>query len=833
MTEPFDRDFEVLLAQASWVRALARHLTIDAHAADDVSQDALAAALARPAPAGIPLRQWLAGIVRNLARHERRSRRHRHERERAAARGEADSSSAHLLERLDVHRAVVEAVARLDEPYRDAVLMRYFEGLSPAAIASRTRTPPRTVHTRLHRALARLRADLDRTHGGDGKRWLLALVPFARGSSGGPAVGAGALWMDAKVKLWAAAAIAVAGVCSTIALWPSEEPASAHASLAAEPKSLDATAGPASLAESSPVEGRRAASASAEALPSAARVPPSAAPAFSGRVIDVDRGPVAGVRVRYVDRSHGPSDGVEATSAADGRFELAGLQGAGHVDVASAGWTNVLRPELDSAASASELVLVVARSVVVEGVVVDERGGPIDSAKIAVPLPLGLRARFDAILDRSNTIERSTQSDASGRFELADVPVIDGAPLLTTHARFVADERAVPAAGYRHLEIVLRSARAAGGHLAGTVVGPTGEPVGGAWVALGEKSTKSGADGAFSLDLSANAATTLRAAKRGLLPAAIELAPGDAWPDPLILRLSGNALSITGRVVDSSGEAISNARVWTDEETFFGYIAIEGGEMAMQAGATIEGLLRGDPWTRATVAAPNGRFALEGLLARDYRVHALDRRTLSVASATLDAGASNAEIRLPREPTHDRVAGRVTSLSGAPIAGVDVVLEREKAGIRSGEVERMESLPAKTDADGSFAFENVARAALKLTVYGDELETTGVDRAIGADDDVENLVIAVPMRVHAQVDTGAPSDFDQISVLDAEGEKLYLTIQHGESSYTMKELDLVTGRSEPFTVSEAGRTLVLYKAKREAKRVSIELERGALNSIRP
>ena len=77
-------------------------------------------------------------------------------------------------------RAVVEAVARLDEPYRAAILLRYFEGLAPAAIAARTGTPLRTVHTRLYRALARLRTELDRAHGGERKTWLRALIPFAR-----------------------------------------------------------------------------------------------------------------------------------------------------------------------------------------------------------------------------------------------------------------------------------------------------------------------------------------------------------------------------------------------------------------------------------------------------------------------------------------------------------------------------------------------------------------------------------------------------------------------------------------------------------------------------
>src|SRR6185436_14559037 len=59
-------DCQALLAQVGWVRALAQHLTRDGHAADDLAQDAIQAALVRPPPDDRPLQSWLAGIVRNL-----------------------------------------------------------------------------------------------------------------------------------------------------------------------------------------------------------------------------------------------------------------------------------------------------------------------------------------------------------------------------------------------------------------------------------------------------------------------------------------------------------------------------------------------------------------------------------------------------------------------------------------------------------------------------------------------------------------------------------------------------------------------------------------------
>jgi hypothetical protein len=245
----------------------------------------------------------------------------------------------------------------LEDPYRTAILLRYFEGLAPAAIAARTGTPLRTVHTRLHRALARLRAELDRAHGGDRRAWLLALIPFARGSRGWSAWGVGALVMDAKLKI-ALAAVAVVGVCSTIAWWPREEARVETESVAAAPAAppiepVDAPA-PARALEDAPRDVERRAQ-EVPPAPAPAAAPPAARAVLAGRVIDVDRQPVAGVTVRYSDPSHGPQDGLEARTDATGAFELPQPPERGSIDVASAGWrafsAPISRPRRGSASS--------------------------------------------------------------------------------------------------------------------------------------------------------------------------------------------------------------------------------------------------------------------------------------------------------------------------------------------------------------------------------------------------------------------------------------------------------------------------------------------------
>jgi RNA polymerase sigma-70 factor (ECF subfamily) len=842
MTDSRSHDCEALLASADWVRALARRLLADAQAAEDLAQDTLAAALVRPPADGRPLRGWLAGVMRNLVRRERRDAGHRGARERAVAREEAQASSAELLERLDSHRAVVEAVARLDEPYRAAILMRYFEGLTPAAIARRTGTPRRTVHTRLQRALARLRAELDRAHGGDRRSWLLALIPYARGSGGWNSVATGTLVMETKLKL-GVAALAAVGVCSTIVLWRGEEDALAPVRADEQPRLASQTprAGEATgvLAETPAEASRRAPDAPTAAA--ATTDLPAAPPRLLGRVLDVEHLPVAGVRVRYSSPGdHGQPD-LETTTDATGAFALDRPERGGTLDVASPGWTSIFRPELSEAPDEHELVLVVARSITLGGTVADERGRALASARLAVPMPFGLRARFDAVLDRSSTVERSTQADAGGRFELAEVPLVPGVELVTTHAGYVTDRRALPAFDELALAIVLRSAREEPAQLLGTVVDPEGAPVEGAWVALGAASARSGAAGAFALDLEEENSlrgqvrdgAPLRAVKAGYLPAELARPRGYAWPEPLILRLGGPPLAISGRVVDADGLPVPSAELWTSGETHFGYIAIEGAEMAMRAGASVEGILRGDPWTWRTRADAAGRFELRGLLPHDYRVCALDKVHLLATEASLPAGLQGIELRLPREELHDLVAGRVTSLSGAPLAGLHVVLERPAAGPALSELDRLDGRAATTDGEGRFRFERVSSAATLVRVSGLELGLMGFERRLGPEDDVERLELAVPLRVHVQVDVGGETAFERIALLDARGEKLALSVQHGQSAFAMQEVRLEAGRTESFSVSELAATLVLYGDGDELRRVPVSLRHGELNTLRP
>lgn len=177
------------------------------------------------------------------------------------------------------------------------------------------------------------------------------------------------------------------------------------------------------------------------------------------------------------------------------------------------------------------------------------------------------------------------------------------------------------------------------------------------------------------------------------------------------------------------------------------------------------------------------------------------------------------------------MAGRVTSLSGAPLAGVRVVLARPPLG--RGPADILECLPERTDADGRFAFERVSRAVQSVAVQDRELGLEGFEHLLGAGEDVERLELAVPLNVHVQIDAGEAAGFDRAALLDAQGEPLMLSVVHGEHAYGMDQVELDRGRSETFSVSELAATLVLFSQGVEARRLPVRLMHGELNTLRP
>src|SRR5262245_24107299 len=270
---------ETLLAHRAWVRAVARAVVRDPNAADDLEQETWVAALATPPRHESSLRGWFGAVVRSRARRAGRTETRRAARETASARGEAVASAAELAEIADTHRRVVEAVVALEEPFRETILLRYFEGLSADEVASRTHCPPETTRSRLRRGIAKLRERLARELGSEERPWHLALVPLIgapRVTGGASAAATGGAIVATKAT-WAAIGVVVAaGAAGVFALKsgddakaptapetasaPTAPPVKASAPVAvprvraAEPEEKPAPAAPAPAAPQEPKE---------------------------------------------------------------------------------------------------------------------------------------------------------------------------------------------------------------------------------------------------------------------------------------------------------------------------------------------------------------------------------------------------------------------------------------------------------------------------------------------------------------------------------------------------------------------------------------------------
>ncbi|MBL0218938.1 MAG: sigma-70 family RNA polymerase sigma factor [Myxococcales bacterium] len=200
--DDFEEDAQLrrVTAELAWLRRLARALLRDQDA-DDLAQEAWLVAAERPPAEARPLRPWLGGVLRNLAKMRARARKRREAREaRSAELVEPATTPDDLVERVELQQLVAGEALALAEPYRSTILLHYFEELSCAEIARRLGIPEGTVRRRLKVALDELRARISAKERG-GRGGLAALAPIAGLSSPSQAGAPWALGVIAMKKL--------------------------------------------------------------------------------------------------------------------------------------------------------------------------------------------------------------------------------------------------------------------------------------------------------------------------------------------------------------------------------------------------------------------------------------------------------------------------------------------------------------------------------------------------------------------------------------------------------------------------------------------------------
>ncbi|MBN2491245.1 MAG: sigma-70 family RNA polymerase sigma factor, partial [Planctomycetes bacterium] len=420
-----------LLAHEAWIRVLARHLVRNEDGAEDVAQDTWVQAMRSPPSRSGSFQGWLRRVAQSVAFRRWRSDAHRRAREEAVARPERAPSVSDVLDREAMRFQVAKVVCSLEEPYRSAILCRYFDGLPPREIAACLGISRAAVETQLKRGLQQLRARLDRDFG-DRRSWCAALLPLigqvpteaaaAAGATTTASILTGALVMSTKIKI--GIAVLLAAACA-IAFWLGQEEPGTTAPEMVQDADVEATVPGASEKpdDSAPRE---------PVVANASDEPPTdRGTTVSGIVVDYwTQRPVPEASVSLFRGRQPAGEGewahadLEAqlgpgtVSGKDGRFRLevpAAPDSTGTPSVMTLfahaeGYPMQHFDEVPADAREARLNLKAGRRL--SGRTVDEEGGPVASAALVLRIWCGLLG----------SLTSQSKSEADGTFVLDGVP---------------------------------------------------------------------------------------------------------------------------------------------------------------------------------------------------------------------------------------------------------------------------------------------------------------------------------------------------------------------------------------------------------------------------
>ncbi len=837
-----------LLEHASWIHVLARSLVSDRDLADDLVQQTWLAALESSPPGGSSLRAWLARVLRNRAIESRRRGQRRTAREEAVARAEVQDPDSRLDARISIYRTVVQVVSELKEPYRSAILLRYFEGLPPRKIAARLGLPVKTVNTRLNRALDQLRSRFDEDSGGDRRTWVLALLPLFATIRDRSAP----LALATRAQVWVAGVLAV-GTLAWFAFRTPEIPAAAEIA-----RPVPSSPRTPSTADLRPVEvepDRRVPPPELDESP----VPPDAtASTVVGRVLDLAGDPVAAATVVYeagttlpvlsesdsggVTVGFLPLSGVEipdvsATTDPAGFFALriSDPVESGRIRVRAPGLVTLVPGTVNPDDPGFEHLVVACEPRPLSGVVVAPDGRAIEGASVQLLLTAELLARYAHATNQTG--ERRVArvgTDAQGRFELPYAPDVDGTKLTVALAGHHA--RNVPVNGEGEardsLRIVLEPIAETGPVLAGRVLLADGEPLRGGAVSLDHRLARTDERGEFVLDASDVApGARLLAVGPGLLPAVLDLP--EELPSYVELVVDRPALSIRGRLLKADGEPVRSGWVWAADPTFIGLQ-----QLPLYAEQVIDDLAH-SYWHRTETDA-QGNFELTGLMERSYLLRALDRddlRMILLETGPVSAGGSEVELRLPTDAVYPPVRGRVTSPYGEPLEGVriDVMLNAFATTIPETEEHVDYTLIGSstvTDIDGSFAFPRGC-GRFEVDLQASRRDTFGGFFAVPEEGVPDDLVIVLGRAVRVRVELQHAEAADEVSFHAPDGSLVEPREVQNTSARPMLRAPLPGGSSQVLWVTDLVAEVRLWLRDELVAEVPVELLPGdEVNELR-
>ena len=852
---------EDLLANATWLHRLARKLVADPHLAADLAQDTCVVAMSKMDSGVVNQRGWMARVLRNFAVQSHRNDARRRTWEGLASPGAHQPATDELVERLSTHREVVDAVLKLDEPYRVVLTLRFFEDLRPKEIGKRLGVPVKTVYTRIDRALAHLRRSLDRRFGNQ-QSWVLALLPLAQPLLGSTATLLGITFMKAKIAI---AAVLLGGA----AIWwatsdttlPQADTAPEANQTAPEPQRADGD--PLRTAD----DPQRVAITPGETQSAEPPTATDTAALVRGRVLDTTARPVAGAPIQLTVRAaESRTDSATDTSDDGGWFQVSRPDRGARAWVDSPEYATLFPGVLTSDATEVNPIVVVAPALQLRGQVHDQDGSALDRVRIQVQLPENFRSRFPVVLDYSSDHDWDCVSNETGEFEFGNVGFVPGASLLAIRDGYEPTTLELPRTSTDSLRVVLNRPVVAEGAVQGVVLDPAGAPVAEARVAMGLETTVTDGFGAFTFDKVAVEADggRIMALKSGFLPAVKDAPAADAeWTPFVTLQLGPAPLTISGTLFDSAGDPLDNGKIWLKDPTFFGLVdrgpvaaeaLLAGAPTRSEAQAMIAALPAGvDPreyfgdramagWAFVDTDAA-GRFLLEGLMDREYTVVAMDRGTLlRIESAPVVGGTQGMVLRLPPDSLYPRVTGKVVDRHGNPMAGVEIGPMIDAFVMRvadRGQSTSHDNLEGTTTGpDGSFAFSNLPRIGCYLRIDGNTNLPLEFGRGLtggfaeAGNGLVEALEIVVRRRVHVQVEIAGGTDAaESLQVLNDQGEALMINVFQGTSRRTTRRLPIQGETTPAFVVPDDAATMVFFRGETQIREIPLILQIEGLNKV--
>lgn len=625
-----------LLAHTEWLTRLARAL-VGEGAADDLVQETYEVAIARPPRREGPLRPWLGGVARNLARMTARGRARRERREQAVPVGDEVASPEQLVARAQMQQRVGRLVLELHEPLRSTVLLRFSEGLSAAEIARAQGIPAATVRSRLKDALDRIRATLDAEHANDRRAWAGLLGPLAAVPHGVAPL-AGGIVVSTYVKAGIVAiGLALLVVGTRVAgLWGhggGAKPAAVAKTVAAPPamvRAVESAAPPASARDLPPLHDND----------------PKGTLRLEGQVIDANDAPVAHARVA-IDSN--PAMVVETEG--DGSFVFEGLIRRDYRLEATAGDQYAGPARLRMTDKPEPVTLRMHKGGTVEVAVTERAGGaPVAGAEVEL----------------RSTLTWKASTNAAGIATLQGVGA-GWSPLVAHASGFAQQATMLSTSGTDNVQHV-SLALARGAAVSGRVVDDKGKPIPRARVVATSASeplpvvdaqrdgVETGTDGTFSIATLSAGTWRVSASADEYAPATMTFAvDGEHARSGVELRMSAGAV-VRGVVNDEAGAPVAGADV----------------------SVVVAGYL---PWRarRQAFTDARGRFTIGGLAPRAVDVVAWHDSGAS-AIVTADLAAKREQAVTLTLDVSGAISGTVVDSTGRPVGDAQVVADPDLSG---------------------------------------------------------------------------------------------------------------------------------------------------------